>query len=300
MNPANSESILPAIAENVKMISEGRILSEYDGLSEILAEASNPVTPAAELASAITYSGLGQSSASKNNFIKQDAKKLKEMAIKTAGKLGINVDNGYLDHLSSVAQSENIVLSLRDVQMYFRGVARENQISTTTRLTELATNLEKLLLRSNQCIQTNTDASKLTAEKLIVLSTKIDSISPIILASLKEESSQVKSIIMSSKSAKDSAQSSSTLTASPMDIDPKGKGIIVTPPLRVLTPAEIKIMCRTLGMPEKESEVAANKFSGLVSWEEYKSVVSGNVSKEKFKVMLSSWNAKLKMKSVKD
>ncbi|DBA36891.1 TPA_asm: P [Fraxinus gammacytorhabdovirus 2] len=276
----DSEKLIKQMEENVRKVKSGKINPAFKDLPEFAVDPTNPLTPiAGQLAEDLTGILPNPSSSNTRSKSIQSRKEIKEIAIKTSSSTGVIVEEIHIEDLLLIANSTGEALTYRDIYLYMRGVAKANQISMTTTLSKIITNVESMLSKNQQTMQKNIDSNKLVSEKISVVGTKIDNIIPTLSSTISDEHASTRDLIR----AHADAGSQTRPSISHQEISSSSN------PPKYPNGKDIFNMCIQMGCPENFALNYGNKFEGVISWEEYKTVMSGAVSVETFKSYMPRW-----------
>ncbi|DBA36885.1 TPA_asm: P [Fraxinus gammacytorhabdovirus 1] len=276
----DEKQILKQLSDSAAKVKAGRVGVAFKNLPDLAPDSTSPLTNTAEqIASDITNLLPNPASSSQKSKSIQSRKDIKDLLIKTSAATGVTADEVHVEDLLLIANSTQEPLTYRDVFLYMRGVSKANQVSMTTALSKVVGNIESMLSKNQQTMQRNIDSNKLINEKMSVIGTKIDNISPMIISTLSAEHSEIRSMITTRTEQSSTNKKASESGEVSSNVD--------TP--RYPNSRDLIVMCRQMGCPDQIAVNYGEKLEGIVSWEEYRLVLSGTISREAFRSMLSAW-----------
>ncbi|DBA36917.1 TPA_asm: P [Rhopalocnemis gammacytorhabdovirus 1] len=279
------ERLLAQITASAAGALTNPAMARLQGVEELSPDLQSPVAPhASEISRQITgmlTTGTTVASSSTQRPM-QTKQVIQEMAIKVAPSTGVLIEEVHIEDLFLISATSSTALTSRDIYMYFRGIARANQLSATTKLEKLVTSMEHVLTRNQQVLQSYADTSKLTTERLSLLSGKIDNIAPAVIgvvqAELKTTRAHITTQMAGVGKTLPAIKTSAGASTSSSPQSPTMPGI-----------EEIHRMCTVMDCNDSVANQIANTYVGIATWADYEAVGSGRLDLSGFKAMIGVW-----------
>ncbi|DBA36861.1 TPA_asm: P [Coptis gammacytorhabdovirus 1] len=281
INP-EAQRILDSIARNTAQVDAGIINPAFANLPTPISDPTSSISAIAEelALSMHQVAPIHQGTSSVPPTQGQTRAEIKKTAMLAAASVGMILEPALLEdmYVMSAAHGD---LSDRDIWMYLKGALRNGQVSNTAAMAKLIANVEAILERNRQSMASNLDSNKQITERLTLIVQKVDSIVAPICALVQSEFKLFKDTFSNIR------HTGSPFLA-PASVLASSSSPAITHPGK----EEILKICKTAGCPLNYAEAMAEKYQGIVTWEEYNTVISGTVSVPEIKKMMAVWKKK--------
>lgn len=264
------------IDENLKKFTQGLVDPVFKNLPSLAADATRPSGKDVDGLSSTLVNVVPEPGESSSGGIQseQSREELIELISKVAATIGFTPNPSHYEDLFVI--SKRLELTIENVWTYLRGAMRSLQDSIIDDLKKTVEDMKANNAKTNANMVSFSDTNRQLTEKVNLVSTKIDTITPALTAVVKEEIRSSKALISGLKASMSTPSASVAVPPNRKDAYPGTN--------------ELKAIFLAGKFKEKYFEKMITRYIGKVTWDDYDKVITGKMLPDEIKALVEIWH----------